>query len=75
VTLQATAVYVLSIIVFMIHYFVGRNGNRVANLMWSVVVTYVFPNVCFGYVWITIYCRGYIPSVTGMMKQLVGISL
>ena len=41
------------------------------TLYWSLVVTYIFPIMFFCYVWITIWCRGYMPSDTGMMKQLV----
>jgi hypothetical protein len=88
VTLQATAVYLFSITVYFIHYFIGRAANQAydefmydrylwltyANLTWSLLVTYVFPILFFVYVWITIKCRGYMPSLTGRMKELVRIS-
>jgi hypothetical protein len=79
VTLQATAVYLFSITVYFIHYFIGRVGRynpkfNPANFTWSLLVTYVFPILFFGYVWITIKCRGYMPSLTGRMKELVRIS-
>jgi len=79
VTLQATAVYLFSITVYFIHYFIGRVGRNnpefnFANFTWSLLVTYVFPILFFGYVWITIKCRGYMPSLTGRMKELVRIS-
>jgi hypothetical protein len=83
VTLQATAVYLFSIIVFIIHYFITRaifkayafEGNRLrtADLCWSLLVSYIFPISFFVYVWITIKCRGYMPSATGRMDKLVRI--
>jgi hypothetical protein len=79
--LQAAFVYVFAILVFIIHYTIGiiclrRNFGRYyyledVNLYWSLVVTYIFPMIFFGYVWITIWCNGYMPSATGKMKQLV----
>jgi len=42
-----------------------------ANMGWSILITYVFPIVFFFYIWITIKCRGYMPSVTESTKQLV----
>ena len=35
------------------------------------MVAYIFPIFIFGYVWITIWFCGYMPSATGRMKQLV----
>jgi hypothetical protein len=87
VTWQATAVYMFSIIVFISHYYIGRAARKElevtfedylwfvrANLIWTSVVIYVFPIVFFGYVWITIKCRGYMPSATGNMKELVSLT-
>jgi hypothetical protein len=88
VNLQATAVYLFSIIVCVIHYSIGRaatkasmqdddyNYNRLtdANITWSVVVAYFLPILFFVYVCITIKCRGYMPSATGSMKQLVSLT-
>ena len=87
VTLQATAVYLFSIMVFIIYYSIRRAATKAkmqdedkylrlitVNLVWSLLVTYVFPILFFVYVWITIKCRGYVPSVTGRMKELVRIS-
>jgi len=92
--MQATAVYLFSITVSIIHYFIGREASKElgkwrkdfipsasdkyemlknANLIWSGVVTYAFPIIFFGYVWITIKKRGYMPSATGSMKELVRI--
>ena len=84
VTLQAISVYVFSIIVFIFHYFIGRAATKaeiqddgyssrllLVNLIWSLLVTYVFPILFFGHVWITVKCLGYMPSATGPMKQLV----
>jgi hypothetical protein len=73
VTLQATAVYMFSIIIFIIHYFIGRSIYWWENLYWSIPLTYFFPIIFFIYVWITIKCRGYLSSATGSMKQLVRI--
>ena len=85
VTLQAASVYSVAILVFVIFYVIGRKqhksyyqGNfdtylylRDVNLYWSLVVTYIFPIIFFGYVWITIWFCGYMPSATGRMKELV----
>jgi len=85
VTLQAMSVYLFSIIVFIIHYFIGREVIKAdmdddtnkcwrlakANLIWSILVTYVCPIGFFIYIWITIKCRNYMPSVTESTKQLV----
>jgi hypothetical protein len=85
VSLQAASVYSIAIFVFIIHYVIGRiqkksydQGNierhfylNKLNLYWSLVVTYTFPIIFFGYVWITIWYNGYMPSATGKMKQLV----
>ena len=46
-----------------------------ANLGWSLIVTYAFPIVFFFYIWITIKCNGFMPSVTEKTKQLVCIFL
>ena len=85
VTLQAMAVYMFSITVYIIHYFIGRAATEAihfflgkfdyhdVNLIWSIFVTYLLPVAFFLYVWITIKCRGYMPSVTGRMKELVRI--
>ncbi|OEU06015.1 hypothetical protein FRACYDRAFT_256861 [Fragilariopsis cylindrus CCMP1102] len=96
VTLQAVGVYSFSVIVFFIHYFVGRQSFKaemqsyltssdndlnndlkkqarlsLANLGWSLFVTYAFPIGCFFYIWMTIKCNGFMPSVTEKTKQLV----
>jgi hypothetical protein len=85
VSLQAAFVYLFAILVFIIHYVIGRtsrksleqsDGDRFhyltnVNLYWSLVVTYMFPLIFFSYVWVTIWFRGYMPSATGKMKQLV----
>ena len=98
VTLQAVGVYSFSVIVFFIHYFVGRQSFKakmqsyltssdndlnndlkkqarlsLANLGWSLFVTYAFPIGCFFYIWMTIKCNGFMPSVTEKTKQLVCI--
>jgi hypothetical protein len=82
VTLQAMAVYLFSIIAFIIQYFIGRAEShqginrgllQAAYLIWSLLVTYLFPIVFLVYVGITIKCRGYMSSVTGRMKELVRI--
>jgi hypothetical protein len=79
VTLQSSAVYMFSIITFISVYFIKAESNAPYLTYSSIVVIglvrYVFPILFFGYMLITIKCRGYIPSVTGRMKQLVGISL
>ena len=85
VTLQAALVYSVAIVVFIIYYFIGRKQHKSfyqgdfdtyfylkdVNLYWSLVVTYIFPIIFFGYVWITIWFYGYMPSATGRMKELV----
>ena len=76
VTLQAMSVYLFSIVVFIIHYFIGREVIKgdiddAANFIWSVTVTYLCPTGYFFYIWITIKCRNYMPSVTESTKQLV----
>jgi hypothetical protein len=85
VSLQAASVYSIAILVFIIYFVIGKKQKKSyhqgdfrtyhylnkVNLYWSLVVTYVFPIIFFGYVWITILCRGYMPSATGKMKQLV----
>jgi hypothetical protein len=82
VTLQATAVYMFSIIVFIIHYLLGRAASKAfeakeqyrfwrANVILGCLVSYAFPILFFCYVLVTIKCRGYMPSVTGRTKQLV----
>jgi hypothetical protein len=85
VSLQAAFVYLFAILVFIIHYVIGRTSNKSleqgdgdrfnylnnVNFCWSLTVTYFFPIIFFSYVWITIWCRGYMPSATGKMKQLV----
>ena len=85
VTLQAASVYSVAILVFIIYYFIGREQHKSyyqgdfdtyrhlidINLYWSLVVPYIFPIMFFCYVWITIWCRGYMPSATGRMKELV----
>ena len=85
VTLQAVSVYSVAILVFMIYYAIGRKQYKLwyqgdfdtyfylrnVNLYWSLVVTYIFPIIFFGYVWITIWFCGYMPSATGRMKELV----
>jgi hypothetical protein len=78
VTLQATAVYMFSIIVFFIHFFfIGRAGYlyEAANFISSMIVTFLLPILFFLNVWITIMCRGYMKSVTGRMRQLVSHSI
>lgn len=84
VTLQAIVVYLFSIIVFVIYFFIDIAQNesyrtndserfaflKKVNLIWSIVISYTFPVLFFGYVWITIWYRGYMPSVEGKMKQL-----
>lgn len=84
VTLQAVVVYSFSMLVFVIHYCISsaaakadkkgdyeRSGSLwSANLYWSFVVTYALPIGFFGCVSIIIWCRGYIPSATGRMKEL-----
>ena len=85
VTMQSVLVYVFGILVFTIHYFIGHaqllsfeKGHfersislNNLNFYWSLVVTYIFPVLFFSYVWITVWYRGYMPSATGRMKQLV----
>ena len=85
VSLQAAIVYLFAILVFIIHYVIGRTSNKSleqgdgdrydyfnsVNFYWSLIVTLNFPIIFFSYVWITIWCRGYMPSATGKMKQLV----
>ena len=85
VTFQAALVYLFAIVVLIIHYVIGiekqkrfEQGNfdrheylNKVDLYWSLVITYIFPIVFFGYVWITIWCRGYMSSATGEMKQVV----
>jgi hypothetical protein len=86
VTMQSVLVYVVAILIFITHYLIGRsqlksfqNGNfersiqvKNINFYWSLVVTYIFPIVFFSYVWVIIWYRGYMPSSTGRMRQLVG---
>ena len=85
VSLQAAIVYLFAILVFIIHYVIGRTSNKSleqgdgdrfvylnnVNFYLSLTVTYTLPIVFFSYVWITIWCCGYMPSATGRMKQLV----
>ena len=85
VTLQAASVYSVAILVFIIYCVIGRKQQtsyyqgdsdryqyyKNVNLYWSLVVTYIFPIIFFGYVWITIWFCGYMPSATGRMKELV----
>jgi hypothetical protein len=86
VTLQASAVYMFSMIVFTVHFFTGIAATRseneddddynsyklnFANLIWSLLVTYAFPILFLIYVWISIKCRGYMQSATGRMQELV----
>ena len=89
VTLQSVVVYLFSILVFVIHYFVGQAqkesydiGDFIrcqylssVNLYWSIVVSYVSPMIFFGYVWFSIWYRSYIKSAAGKMKQLVSLLL
>jgi hypothetical protein len=79
VTLQSLAVYLFSFVICISDYFIKAEHNASYLSYSSIVViglvTYVFPILFFSYVLITIKCRGYIPSVTGRMKQLVRISL
>jgi len=80
VTLQAVAVYVFAILVFVVHYCIGRavsvayqQGNYDRsdyldwiNLIWSLVVTFILP---IGY--IIIWCRCfYMPSTPERVKEL-----
>ena len=85
VTLQAASVYSVAILAFTIYYFIGRKQQKLfyqgdfdtylylknVNLYWSLVVADIFPLIFFGYVWITIWLCGYMPSATGRMKELV----
>ena len=85
VTLQAASVYSIAILAFIIYYFIGRKQQKSfyqgdadryeyyknVNLYWSLVVADIFPLIFFGYVWITIWFCGYMPSATGRMKELV----
>jgi len=85
VTLQAASVYSVAILVFITYYFIGRKQHesyyqgdfdkyyylKDVSFYWSLVVTYLFPIIFFGYVWITIWFCGYMPSATGRMKELV----
>ena len=75
----------LAIVVLIIHDVIGiekqkrfEQGNfdrheylNNVDLYWSLVITYIFPIVFIGYVWITIWCRGYMSSATGEMQQVV----
>ena len=77
--------YLFAIVVFIIHDVIGTEKQKTleqgnfdkhkylnsVDLYWSLVITYIFPIVFFGYVWITIWCRGYMSSATGEMKQVV----
>merc|ERR1719491_2515863 len=40
-----------------------------SNLWWSGIVTYLFPIGFFFYIWITIMCHGYMPSVWCFKKK------
>ena len=85
VTLQAISVYLLSIIVFIIHYSIGKESIKAdidddyekgwrlasANLIWSILVTYLCPNGHFFYFWNTIKCRNYMQSFIESTKQLL----
>ncbi|OEU12063.1 hypothetical protein FRACYDRAFT_244269 [Fragilariopsis cylindrus CCMP1102] len=85
VTFQTALVYLFAIVVLIIHYVIGiekqkrfEQGNfdrheylNKVDLYWSLVTTYIFPIVFFGYVWITISCCGYMSSATGEMKQVL----
>ena len=85
VTLQAALVYSVAILVFITYYVIGRKQHtsyfqgdfdtyyylKNVNLYLSLVVAYIFPIMFFGYVWITIWFCGYMPSATGRMKELV----
>ena len=89
VSLQAATVCIFSILVFVIHYFIGRAQEKAyeigdfgqytylanVNFYWSIVISYIFPMIFFGYVWVTIWCRGYMKSAAGKMKQLVCLFL
>lgn len=73
VTLQAVGVYSFSIMIFIIHYYIGKSSKDEVNLGWSIVISYVFPIGFFFYIWIIIKYRGYLPTVTESTKQLVCI--
>ena len=88
VSLQAVGVYLFSVIIFCINYFVSykvwgcpfqaecTDQQRLinGNLSWNIVVTYILPISFFFLVWITIKCRNYLPSITGKQKEVVSIS-
>ena len=86
VYISAGCVYLLSIIVFCTDYFgysralVEANsrgdftkGNNlyVAFLLFTILVSYIFPISCFFLIWGTIIYRKYTPSITGRLKELV----
>ena len=85
VTLQAVGVYLFSTIVFLTHFFIEKKAIQayidhedgiwtrltMANVVWSVIVSYVFPIGFFFYIWMTIRYHGYLPSVTEKTRQLV----
>ena len=89
VSLQAVGVYLFSIVIFCINYFVSykiygcllqaecteQKQHRLTNgnLFWNIVVTYILPISFFFLVWITIKCRNYLPSITGKWKELVSL--
>ena len=89
VSLQAVGVYLFSVIIFCINYFITckifechyqaecteQQQHRLTygNLLSNIVVTYILPISFFFLVWITIKCRNYLPSITGKWKEVVSI--
>ena len=87
VTIQAMVVYLFSMIVGILYYYIERAAFQaylkydwdryeyfgIANTIWSVIVVVVIPIMFFCYVWITIWYHGYvkISSVNRGMKELV----
>jgi hypothetical protein len=86
VTSQASAVYIFSIVVFTVTFFMARaalkqivlsnnysagNNICIAIRITLILVTYVLPIGFFVSIWIIIQVRGYLPSLTGREKELV----
>ena len=86
VTFQASAVYIFSIVLFIVTYIMAKaalnqiifsnnyNAGKIFFLAIRIVlilVTYILPIGFFVSIWIIIQVRGYLPSLTGREKELV----
>jgi len=85
VTLQAVAVYFIAIMVFIAHYYISSAADKSyrkrdydtfdqllnVNQYWSMAVTYLLPIGFVGCVCIIIWWRGFVPSASGRLKEVV----